>query len=84
MMTITAKTQILEDGGYVYNFGREVYVNRQARKVFSREFVEDHTEEILAAKVEEPVTATATGNWHFYFNDPPSDGVKRALSAILG
>ncbi len=82
MRTLTAKTQILEDGGYVYNFDREVYVNRQTRKVFSLEFVEDHTEEVLAAKLEEPVTAT--GNWHFYFNDPPPDGVKRALSAVLG
>lgn len=84
MRTITAKTQILEDGGYVYNFDREVYVNRQARKVFSLEFVTDHTEEVLAARLEEPATPTANGNWHFYFNDPPSDGVKRALSAILG
>ena len=63
MTTITTKTQILEGAGYAYSFDREIYLNRLARKVFSREFVEDHSEEVLVAKLAEP--AAATGNWNF-------------------
>jgi len=82
MTTLTTKTQLLEDAGYAYSFDREIYVNRKARKVFSLDFVEDHTEDVLAAKLGEPVPST--GKWHFYFNSAPSPGVERELSAILG
>ena len=82
MTTTSTKRQILEDAGYAYSFDREIYLNRKARKVFSLEFVEDHNEASLKASVVEP--APSTGEWRFYFNSPPSEGVKRDLSAVLG
>ena len=83
MRTITAKTQILEDGGYAYNFDREIYVNRKDRRVFSLECVEDKSEGWLKEKINAP--ALQTGKWDFNFSrEPPSPGVERALSEILG
>jgi len=82
MLTATSKQRILEDAGYAYSFDRRSYVNRQARKVFSIEFVQDHSEGELQACIEEP--APPRGEWHFYFNSPPSEAVKQELYAILG
>jgi hypothetical protein len=82
MLTATAKQQMLENAGYAYSFDRLSYINRKARKVFSLEFVQDHSEGELEACIDEP--APAQGEWRFYFNSPPSEAVKRELSAILG
>ena len=81
MRTVATKTQIFEDAGYAYSFDREIYVSRPARKVFSLEFIEDHSEDELEARIKEP---SPNGEWRFYFNTPPSDAVKRELSTILG
>jgi hypothetical protein len=80
MLTATGKTQILEDAGYAYSFDRLSYINRQTRKAFSLEFVQDHTESQLKACIDEP---TSSQEWHFYFNSPPSEAVKRELSAVF-
>jgi hypothetical protein len=79
---IATKQQIFEDAGYTYSFDHDVYFNRRARKVFSFEFVEGHNEAELEARIAEP-TPTG-GEWRFYFNKPPSEAVKRDLSAKLG
>jgi hypothetical protein len=44
MLKVAGKTQILEDAGYAYSFDRLSYVNREARKVFSIDYVQDHSE----------------------------------------
>jgi hypothetical protein len=75
MLTVAGKKQILEEAGYAYSFDRLSYINRDARKVFSIEFVQDHSEEKLRACINEP--APSPGKWRFYFNSPPSEGVKR-------
>ena len=83
MTTITTKTQILEDAGYAYNFDREIYVNRKDRRVFSLWCVEDKSEDWLKEKIGTPVLPA--GKWDFNFSrEPPSAGVERELSAILG
>lgn len=74
MLVVEGKKQILEDAGYAYSFDRLSYINRDVRKVFSVEFVQDHSEAELKARIKEP---TPPGEWSFYFNLPPSDGVKR-------
>ena len=84
MTTITTKTQILEDAGYAYNFDREIYVNRKDRRVFSLECVEDKSEDWLKERINAPVLQTGNWDFNFSYDPPPSDGVKRALSAILG
>jgi hypothetical protein len=75
MLTATDKAQILESAGYAYSFDRLCYINRQARKVFSLEFVQDHDEDRLRLCISE--TSPPTGEWRFYFNTPPSEAVKR-------
>ena len=74
MLIVESKKQILEDAGYAYSFDRLSYISRQARKVFSIEFVQDHSEEQLRARI---IETTPAGEWRFYFNLPPSDSVKR-------
>lgn len=80
MLTVAGKRQILEDAGYAYSFDRLSYINRDARKVFSLEFVEDHSEEALRERISEP---TPPGEWAFYFNTPPSEAVKREFAASI-
>jgi len=81
MGPVASKQQILEQAGYAYSFNRLSYINRDARKVFSLEFVQDHSESELKASINEP--APPPGEWRFYFNSEPSDAVKREFSAVL-
>lgn len=81
MLAETSKRQILEDAGYAYSFDRLSYINRDARKIFSIEFIQDHDEAELRARIGE---ATPPGEWSFYFNTPPSDAVKREFSGMIG
>lgn len=80
MLTVGGKSQILENAGYAYSFDRLSYINRDMRKVFSLEFVQDHDEDKLRACIQEP---TPPGEWRFYFNTPPSEAVKREFSALV-
>jgi hypothetical protein len=73
---------MLEDAGYAYSFDRLIYVNRDARKVFSIEFVQDNSEGEIEARISEP--APPPGEWRFYFSTEPSAAVRRELSALLG
>jgi hypothetical protein len=75
------KSQLLKKSGYTYNFNRMVYFNRQAKKAFSVEFVEDHS----ASDLRRYIKKTESGpGWHFYFNghDLPS-AVRRELESAL-
>jgi hypothetical protein len=75
------KRDILKDAQYRYNFDRDIYFNRTARKAFSLEFVDDRTEEELAKRIEEN---TDSSTWTFYFKSNPSEGVKQELERVLG
>jgi hypothetical protein len=81
MLTVAGKQQLLEDAGYAYSFDRLSYVNREARKIFSIEFVQDKPEAVIKARIDE---AIPPGEWRFYFNQEPSEAVKRELSAVFG
>lgn len=81
MTRLATKSKILEEAGYVYNFDRQAYFNRQAKKVFSVEFVEDNSEEEIKKRISEP---TQSGEWRFNFNSEPSGAVKRELESVLG
>lgn len=81
MSTLATKRRLLEGEGFVYNFDRDVYYNRESKKVFSVEFVEDHTVEDLDRCIRE---SAGGGNWHFYFNTAPSGSVTRELQGALG
>jgi len=74
------KQDLLRQAGYDYNFERMVYFNRQAKKAFSIEFVDDHDESELATRITEDA---GRSGWRFYFNSPPSDTVKQELERTL-
>ena len=75
------KQDILREAEYRYNFDRDIYFNRKAKKAFSLEFVDDKSETVLRQRIQEP---TDGSEWKFYFNSGPSEGVKRVLEQVLG
>jgi len=83
------KEPILRSLGYVYNFDRMVYFNRTARKAFSVEWLEDHTDDELRRALEEQngtniadiVTSADDGAWRLYLNARPSESVIDAFLA---
>jgi hypothetical protein len=75
------KSDILLKADYRYNFDRAMYINRQAKKAFSIEFLDDHSEDELLKSIAEP---SRNGDWTFYFNVAPTEGVKRELERVLG
>jgi len=81
MGRVDRKEQILQQAGYAYSFDRMIYFNRKSKKAFSVEFVEDHSEEELQRSISEEAKGE---HWHFYFNSPPSEGVKSELESVLG
>lgn len=81
-MTPTAtKQHILDAGGYIYSFDRQVYFSRSAKKIFSVEFIADNDETKLEKSIREKADA---GKWRFYFNVQPSESVKRQIVEALG
>lgn len=78
---IATKQSILDAAGYIYNLDREVYFKRAAKKIFSIDFIEDHTPAQLQQRIREKADA---GKWRFYFNVPPSESVKRQILEALG
>ena len=74
------KKDILLQANYRYNFDRDIYFNRQDKKAFSIEFVEDHSEDDLIRSIGE---STLGKEWKFYFNSGPSESVKRELERVL-
>lgn len=75
------KKDILWKANYRYDFDRDLFINRAAKKAFSLEFVDDKPESELMRRIKEK---TARNGWTFYFNSPPSGGVKRELERVLG
>jgi len=82
MRIVAPKQQILENSGYAYSFDRQCYINRQARKIFSVEFVQDNSDDDLLKSIN--ATGPPPGEWQFYFNAEPSAAVKREFSMLLG
>jgi hypothetical protein len=75
------KKGVLKEANYWYNFDRDIFYNRKSKKAFSLEFVDDHKEEEIRSCIE---ANTNGSGWTFYFNSPPSEGVKRELERVLG
>jgi hypothetical protein len=80
MSTMDSKENVLRLAGFRYNFDRMSYVNRASKKVFSVEAVEDHSEDWLVERIRE---ANDSGEWQFYFNEPPSAAVVRGFLAAI-
>ena len=74
------KSEMLFAANYRYNFDRDLFVNRQAKKAFSIEFVDDKPAAAVSKGIEETTDGRA---WRFYFNHEPSEGVRRRLEQDL-
>jgi hypothetical protein len=74
------KKDILREANYVYNFDREMYFNRDSRKVFSAEFIADRPEDEIVRSILEPETGDG---WRFYSNAPLPESVKQELESVL-
>ena len=81
MDTTPEKHEMLRSAGFRYHFDRMAYVNSQARKVVSVEAVEDHPSEWLRQVIDQE---NESGDWRFYFEEPPSASVVREFLAELG
>jgi hypothetical protein len=79
-MTILAtKEQLLRNGGYRYKFQRGLYLNRELKKAFSIQFLDDHTPEEIEKAIQEP----AIGRWQFFFNGGISPENAMELAKLL-
>ncbi len=80
MDTTPEKDEMLRSAGFRYLFDRMAYVNRREKKVVSVEAVEDHSENWLKQMIDQP---NDSGDWRFYFDEPPSPSVVQAFLAEL-
>lgn len=80
MTKLATKEQLLKNSGYRYSFDRELYLNRELKKAFSVEFIEDRSEEEIEMAIQEP----SVGHWRFFFNGDLSPAAERELANILG
>ncbi|HUR79497.1 MAG TPA: hypothetical protein VM733_01935, partial [Thermoanaerobaculia bacterium] len=71
----------LRAAGYVYNFDRLAYYNRAAKKAFSLEWVEDHSDTELREALEK---ANDSGNWEVFVEPRPSQRVISEFLAEIG
>jgi hypothetical protein len=80
MTDLTDKEMLLEGCGYRYHFDRMIYFNRDSRRAFSLEFVEEHSQLEIQTLLDVP----ATDSWVFHFNQPLSDRIKQELAEAFG
>lgn len=77
MLESREKERILKEAGFHYHFERSLYFNRETRKIFSVEAIDDHPVEWLNACISEPSRGS---EWQFYFNALPSTA---SMTSIL-
>lgn len=70
------KKEILEKANYHYHFSRSVYFNRDDKKIFSLEAIEDNDLNWLNDKIK---MASEINDWIFFFNEDPSGKIKREI-----
>lgn len=82
MPRLSEKTQLLDNAGYAYNFDRMMYINREARKAFSYEYIEDHPANEIADNIREQNDDHAD-EWKFYTNFDLPESTKIELKKVL-
>lgn len=75
-----AKEELLNRAGFHYNFDRMAYLNRDAKKIFSWEAIEDHTEDWILERINE---RNDSGTWKFYTSGTISENLKASMAAEL-
>jgi hypothetical protein len=79
MHTEKEKLNVLKLNGYNYIFDRKLYFNREKRKIFSREAIEDHNVTWLQEKINEKNTY----NVMVYFNGPIDEETIAELKQVF-
>ena len=74
------KTHLLDRAGYVYHFDRMMYINRQAKKAFSYEFIDDNPKSVIESHIQEP---NRKQDWLIYTSLPMSKGTEQELKRVL-
>jgi hypothetical protein len=80
MPRLSTKTHLLDSAGYAYSFERMMFINRQAKKAFSVEYVDDTPASVIVSKIQEP---KLDPDWKFYTTLPMSEGTERELKRVL-
>lgn len=65
----------IEELGFVQDWQRELYYNKESHQIVSREFLENATDEDFLK--------ISNNQWTFYFIENPSDKVKKELIDIF-
>ncbi len=76
MNDLEIKDKILNEYGFVYDYEREIYFNRDKHKILSVRFIDKNTEDTLRNYINEPV---GLGVWSFGFLVPPSENVMNQI-----
>ena len=80
MARVSTKVHLLDTAGYAYNLDRMMFINRQAKKAFSVEFIDDHPESEIELRIQEP---NVEADWRFYTDLPMSAGTRKELKRVL-
>ena len=76
MPDLKQKKELLEKANYRYHFSRDIYFNRDDKKIFSLEAIEDHDPSWLDDKIK---AKPDSDKWCFFFNTDPSDTIKQKI-----
>lgn len=76
MPNLKQKKEILEKANYRYHFSRDIYFNRDDKKVFSLEAIEDNGPKWLMDRID---SKPDNARWRFFFNDEPSEKIKKEI-----
>ena len=72
------KADVLDAGGYFFDYWHAAYVNRAKKALFSHLFVDAHS----AEELEEIINRTAAGpEWQFYTTKPLSEYLRQLVSS---
>ena len=78
------KQTYFKNHGYTWDSRIEGYVNKEEWKIFSKDYIDDHSFDTLLANLQE---APIVGQWKVYFNtESPTDvhNIQRHYGVTLG
>lgn len=76
MPDLKQKKEILEKANYRYHFSRDIYFNRDDKKIFSLEAIEDKDPSWLINRIN---SKSDNDEWCFFFNADPSGKIKKEI-----
>ena len=79
MNSDSEKLNILRENNFKYILDRELYVNREMKKIFSREAIEDNDVQWLSDKISE----RNINDIMIYFNGPVTNEIREELIRVF-